>query len=254
MKRLIVALSLIIVLITAVTACSGYSRAEEESLDARIAKAESELASAEAESASIAESIAAKENRAANYEPTDEEKELIVNEWYRSVDNGKDDIDIYWLTMDEKGYCQFMHETKNTDEPIDKLEGTWTVDDHGFVQIDLGKYKGKFRFLKNSSGSTNVICIDGDDFVESGDEGAYAAFVPVKWYRGDLRFIELSTNSEEDGKTFMELKGEGDNWFQLAGNDISCKFDVSTRDAEIPCAVAINQNDKYVVKVIQVKK
>jgi len=215
------------------------------------------------------------EKEGPNYIPTDEEKQLICGSWYRSVEKDDGDKDLYWLTMTDKGYCAFTHETMNTDAPIDKLEGTWSVDEHGYVNIDLGKYSGRFRFLKNSYGSTNIICINGDDFVESGDGGAYASFVPVNWYKGNVRFVEATeaekaemekkikeAASKASGSdavektpslTYIEMQGEGDTWYRLVAVEGFCKIDVDTKEGEKLCKVAINQNDHLVVKILQVR-
>jgi len=301
MKRIISIISFTVIVtalaVALLTAC-GPSQAEiDESI--ALESAQARLAEAEAESESIAESvaavkesiaaeeesIAAKKNRPANYTPTDEQKELICGDWYRSKDDGEGDMDFYWLTMDDKGYCTFAHETRNSDGYIDDLEGTWTVDDHGFVNIDLGKYAGKFRFLKNAYGSTNIICQDGDDFVESGEEGEYAAFVPVKWYQGMLRFVDKKELEDETASgvalpdsassnaassdasssdataseakmrdmTYIEMQGDGDKWFPLAAVTDYCKIDVDTKDEEVLGRIAINQNDHLVVKIQQIR-
>jgi|GEM_PF-4356958 len=262
MKRFLITIISIIILAALISGCTGRSETGTGGNGA-LESAVSGPAEVQSEAKSPEEMLAQKAVQpepAVHYTPTDDERTLICGDWYRSIDNGSGDKDIYWITMDDKGYCSFAHETMDSDNYIDRLDGTWDVDDHGFVNIDLGKYAGKFRFLKNSYGSTNIICLDGDDFVESGEDGAYAAFVPVKWYRGKLRFADTSTASEtsavsgDKGIIHVELQGEGDAWFPLAAAEGICKIDVDSRDGEMLCRLALNQNDHLAVKIQEIKE
>jgi len=265
MKRIIGIILSALIAAAILTACGPNQAEIDESI--ALESAQARLAAAEAESQSIEESRAAEKDKAPFYEPTDEEKELICGDWYRSKKDGGGDTDLYWLSMKEDGTCTFAHETLKSKDYIDKLDGTWFVDEHDFVNIDLGKYAGKFRFIKNAYGSTNIICNGGDDFVESGDEGAYAAFVPVKWYKGNLRFVENKKAAETETQTTtatasqgsthemitVEMQGEGDSWYRLAGVEGMCKVDVDTREGENPCWLALNQNDHLVVRIQQIR-
>lgn len=166
------------------------------------------------------------------YVGTDEEIETYSGEYYRLIWDNETIPKIYWLKMHKDGDVDFMYETREAD-PCAIYSGTWDVNEHGHVHLDLDKtggtlatasqtLEGNFRFLRNENGNTNIILITGQDLIESA-QGSVQTFQSVRWFSGNVRLL---SNPEDKNIVTFEVQGEGDKWFPVTGMKSDCKFEI----------------------------
>ncbi|MDO4939710.1 MAG: hypothetical protein Q4E54_07095 [Lachnospiraceae bacterium] len=170
------------------------------------------------------------------YVGTDEEIEEYSGEYYRLVWDNETDPKLYWIKLRKNGSVDFIYETRNTD-PRAVYNGTWDVNEHGHVHLNLGKtggtqatasetLEGNFRFLLNEQDNMNIILITGQDLIESA-QGSVQTFQSVRWYSGATRLL---SNPDDKNVVTFEVEGENNKWFPVTGMKSDCKFEILEDD------------------------